>query len=245
VSEDDDNESQADSSRDMSPSRVKLYNRMAKMGQAVIPGTQRQTSSPSAVTEDSQNGSTSNQSNHSAHPQDLGTMSQPGGGSGAMMQPQQLALFNAQTAAAQNFMATGGASMFNPNPMMGGMPGYPGYSYPQPAPQPVYQPPPPQLAHSDQSNSSMQMVLLESKQLQTDVRGHVINMSGKVDDIQKKVDTLCSKESPFNSASQVTMEAAVLMQIISRVIQVHSHLLIHPRWTNCARRSRPLTPPRK
>ncbi|XP_075257275.1 FK506-binding protein 15-like isoform X2 [Convolutriloba macropyga] len=78
----------------------------------------------------------------------------------------------------------------------------------------------------DQSTASnLQLVMLESKQVQNDLRTHVMQVSSKLDQVQQKVDVLASRDTPFGTgASQVSMEAAVLMQNIHRVVQENDRL---------------------
>ena len=46
-------------------------------------------------------------------------------------------------------------------------------------------------------------------------------MSSKLDQVQQKVEVLASRDTPFGTGnSQVSIEAAVLMQNIHRVVQV-------------------------
>ena len=76
----------------------------------------------------------------------------------------------------------------------------------------------------DQSTSNnLQLVMLESKQIQSDVRNQVMQVSTKLDQVHQKVEVLASRDSMMGtSGSQVTLEAAVLVQNIQRIVQVTS-----------------------
>ena len=53
------------------------------------------------------------------------------------------------------------------------------------------------------------------------MRSQVMQVSSKLDQVQQKVEVLASRDTPFGTGnSQVSMEAAVLMQNIHRVVQV-------------------------
>ena len=101
----------------------------------------------------------------------------------------------------------------NPPPIMQPSP----YTAPLPSVQPIAT-----AASFDQSTSgNLQLVMLESKQIQNDLRSHVMQVSSKLDQVQQKVDVLAARDTPFGTGnSQVSMEAAVLMQNIHRVVQV-------------------------
>ena len=91
----------------------------------------------------------------------------------------------------------------------------------------------------DQSASNnLQLVMLESRQIQSDVRNQVMQVSTKLDQVHQKMETLASRDSMMGtSGSQVTLEAAVLVQNIQRIVQVSLRLLVSTYCPRCSLRS--------
>ncbi|XP_063727495.1 FK506-binding protein 15-like [Symsagittifera roscoffensis] len=68
-------------------------------------------------------------------------------------------------------------------------------------------------------------VIIAEDAVENDLRSQVMQVSSKLDQVQQKVEVLASRDTPFGTGnSRVSMEAAVLMQKIHRVVQENERL---------------------
>lgn len=208
-----------DTPNSSSATRAKILQRTAKLGQAVLPPKREVKSSPKAAQQPTP---------AVADEMSFQTSTQP-----IYPSSNQVALYNAPMAAAGHQMYPQQAPLMQPQ-----MP--PTYQHPThlqstimptssliPAPV-AFGASTPAMSTSglDQSvSNNLQLTMLESKQIQNDVRSQMMQVSSKLDQVHQKVETLASRDSMMGtSGSQVTLEAAVLVQNIQRIVQENQRL---------------------